>query len=69
MARAGVQKLYARILKTAGPVLEQVVVHLRDHPDPPCLIYCTAGKDRSGIFSVAILKVREVFPGFSSSLF
>ncbi|KAI0748776.1 protein-tyrosine phosphatase-like protein [Daedaleopsis nitida] len=33
----------------------KLLVHLRDHPDEPCLVHCTAGKDRSGMLAAVIL--------------
>ncbi|RPD71396.1 hypothetical protein L226DRAFT_468697 [Lentinus tigrinus ALCF2SS1-7] len=53
-------KLYTGILKECGSALEKVLVHLRDNPDAPCLVHCTAGKDRSGLFSAVILKLLGV---------
>ncbi|KAI0636371.1 protein-tyrosine phosphatase-like protein [Trametes polyzona] len=46
---------YSKILDCGTPALEQVLLHLRDHPDVPCLIHCTAGKDRTGVFAAVIL--------------
>ncbi|CDO70337.1 hypothetical protein BN946_scf184843.g26 [Trametes cinnabarina] len=46
---------YARILQSNASSLERVLRHLRDRPDEPCIIHCTAGKDRTGVFAAAIL--------------
>ncbi|KAI0748774.1 protein-tyrosine phosphatase-like protein [Daedaleopsis nitida] len=43
------------ILKSGGPAVQKLLVHLRDHPDEPCLVHCTAGKDRSGMLAAVIL--------------
>lgn len=48
-------KLYTEILEHGGPAMEAVLAHLRDHPDEPCLLHCTAGKDRTGVFAAVIL--------------
>jgi protein tyrosine/serine phosphatase len=41
--------LYQEILEHGGAAFDAIFRHLRDHPDQPCLIHCTAGKDRTGI--------------------
>ncbi|KAH9910789.1 protein-tyrosine phosphatase-like protein [Epithele typhae] len=48
-------KLYTHILDTAGGALEKILVHMRDNPDEPCLVHCTAGKDRTGNLAAVIL--------------
>ncbi|KAI0351571.1 hypothetical protein OH77DRAFT_930996 [Trametes cingulata] len=53
-------KAYRRVLESGSASLEQVLVHLRDHPDEPCLIHCTAGKDRTGVFAAMILMLLGV---------
>jgi len=47
--------LYSEILERGGGAVETVFLHLRDHPDEPCLLHCTAGKDRTGVFAALIL--------------
>ncbi|KZT73554.1 hypothetical protein DAEQUDRAFT_721612 [Daedalea quercina L-15889] len=49
--------LYDQILRSGGRAVETVFLHLRDHPDEPCLLHCTAGKDRTGVFAALILSV------------
>ncbi|KAL7283863.1 hypothetical protein ACG7TL_003303 [Trametes sanguinea] len=46
---------YTTILKCNSSCLERVLLHLRDRPLEPCVIHCTAGKDRTGVFAAAIL--------------
>ncbi|KAI9065051.1 hypothetical protein FKP32DRAFT_1610888 [Trametes sanguinea] len=46
---------YRTLLLSATSSLEQVLRHLRDHPDIPCLIHCSVGKDRTGVFAAIIL--------------
>ncbi|PAV24021.1 tyrosine serine phosphatase [Pyrrhoderma noxium] len=48
--------LYSGILENGGPAFETVLRHLKDRPGEPCLIHCTAGKDRTGVFA-AILQL------------
>ncbi|KAI0748779.1 protein-tyrosine phosphatase-like protein [Daedaleopsis nitida] len=48
-------KVYTVILKAAGPTLEKILVHMRDSPDEPWLMHCTAGKDRTGVLAAVIL--------------
>ena len=31
----------SHIVKSCGPALERVLVHLRDNPEVPCLVHCT----------------------------
>ncbi|KZT26412.1 hypothetical protein NEOLEDRAFT_1132467 [Neolentinus lepideus HHB14362 ss-1] len=52
--------LYTGIFESGGPAFEKVLLHLRDHPDEPCLIHCTAGKDRTGVFAALLLKLLGV---------
>ncbi|KAG5725676.1 Tyrosine-protein phosphatase [Termitomyces sp. T112] len=43
---------YDRILQMAGPSYGLIFSHLRDHPSEPCLVHCTVGRDRTGLFVV-----------------
>ncbi|EPQ58311.1 hypothetical protein GLOTRDRAFT_72619 [Gloeophyllum trabeum ATCC 11539] len=52
--------LYSRILESGGPAFEKVLLHFRDHPDESCLIHCTAGKDRTGVFAALVLQLLGV---------
>ncbi|KAJ4485861.1 protein-tyrosine phosphatase-like protein [Lentinula aciculospora] len=51
---------YEEILDTATEAFRTVFVHLRDHPDEPCLVHCTAGKDRTGMFITLLLMLLGV---------
>ncbi|KAJ7647914.1 protein-tyrosine phosphatase-like protein [Roridomyces roridus] len=53
-------KLYHEILESAGPAFEKVFRHMLDKPDQPCLIHCTAGKDRTGLFTAILLMLLGV---------
>ncbi|KAJ8508184.1 hypothetical protein ONZ45_g9531 [Pleurotus djamor] len=48
--------LYLKFLKAGGKSLGLVLAHIRDNPGEPCLIHCTAGKDRTGVF-VAVIQM------------
>jgi len=48
-------KLYVEILENGHEAIEKILVHLRDKPEQPCLIHCTAGKDRTGLFVAVIM--------------
>ncbi|KDQ34099.1 hypothetical protein PLEOSDRAFT_1095617 [Pleurotus ostreatus PC15] len=48
--------LYFSFLKAGGPSVELILRHIRDQKDHPCLIHCTAGKDRTGVF-VALIQL------------
>ncbi|KAJ3754018.1 protein-tyrosine phosphatase-like protein [Lentinula raphanica] len=51
---------YGEILDTATEAFRTVFIHLRDHPDQPCLVHCTAGKDRTGMFITLLLMILGV---------
>jgi len=46
--------LYTEIIEKGTDPVQKVLTHIRDHPDEPCLIHCTAGKDRTGIVVAVI---------------
>ncbi|KAH7928265.1 hypothetical protein BV22DRAFT_1030920 [Leucogyrophana mollusca] len=46
---------YSECLGGAGPAYELILTHLRDHPEDGCLLHCTAGKDRTGLFACLLL--------------
>lgn len=51
---------YKRNLETGASAYGTIVRHMRDHPDVPCLVHCTAGKDRTGIFAALYLSLLGV---------
>jgi len=51
---------YATILQAAGRVFSNFFTHLRDKPDQPVLVHCSAGKDRTGIAIALLLMVLGV---------
>ncbi|THH27248.1 hypothetical protein EUX98_g6935 [Antrodiella citrinella] len=52
--------LYKGNFESGGPAYGTILRHIRDHPDEPCLIHCTAGKDRTGIFAALYLSLLGV---------
>ncbi|GLB44960.1 putative tyrosine phosphatase family protein [Lyophyllum shimeji] len=46
---------YEDRLKTAGLAFKTIFTHLRDRPSEPCLVFDTAGKDRTGLFAAVLL--------------
>lgn len=51
----GFRRAYADILENGARAYRTILVHLRDKPQEPCLVHCTAGKDRTGIIMALIL--------------
>jgi len=46
--------IYTEILQYGTIPYRTILHHLRDRPDEPCLIHCTAGKDRTGVIAAVI---------------
>ncbi|KAI5116797.1 hypothetical protein M0805_001799 [Coniferiporia weirii] len=46
--------LYSGILENGAPAYEAIFKHIRDRPGEACLVHCTAGKDRTGIFAAIV---------------
>ncbi|KAF7290090.1 hypothetical protein HMN09_01314200 [Mycena chlorophos] len=53
-------KMNSEILETAGPAFEKVLRYMAENPSEPCLIHCTVGKDRTGIFTALVLSILGV---------
>jgi len=47
--------LYTEILENGAGAFENIFTHLKNKPDEPCLVHCTAGKDRAGLFTALFL--------------
>ncbi|EGO24938.1 hypothetical protein SERLADRAFT_468926, partial [Serpula lacrymans var. lacrymans S7.9] len=45
---------YAETLQTNGEGFKRLFTHLRDNPNKPVLVHCSAGKDRTGL-AIALL--------------
>ncbi|KGO58874.1 Protein-tyrosine/Dual-specificity phosphatase [Penicillium expansum] len=52
---AGFVKMYFGVLEAAAPCFTQIFKHIRDNPDDPFIVHCSAGKDRTGVFAALIL--------------
>ncbi|KAF7289236.1 TYR-PHOSPHATASE-2 domain-containing protein [Mycena indigotica] len=53
-------RLNNEILESAGPAFQTVLRHMLDNPDKPCMVHCTIGKDRTGIFTALLLMLLGV---------
>ncbi|KAF1988861.1 hypothetical protein K402DRAFT_351361 [Aulographum hederae CBS 113979] len=62
----GFAEAYTSILRAAGPCFRKIFLHLStlaptlQNPARACLIHCTAGKDRTGVFCAILLTLLEV---------
>ncbi|CAG8014911.1 unnamed protein product [Penicillium nalgiovense] len=52
---AGFVKMYLGILEAATPSFIEIFKHIRDKPNDPFIVHCSAGKDRTGVFSALVL--------------
>ncbi|EGO21328.1 hypothetical protein SERLADRAFT_476371 [Serpula lacrymans var. lacrymans S7.9] len=52
--------VYAEVLEVSGKVFELFFTHLRDKPNVPVLVHCSAGKDRTGLAIALLLKILRV---------
>ncbi|KAJ5959444.1 Protein-tyrosine/Dual-specificity phosphatase [Penicillium vulpinum] len=52
---SGFVKMYFGILEAAAPCFTKIFKHIRDHPDDPFVVHCSAGKDRTGVIAALIL--------------
>jgi protein tyrosine/serine phosphatase len=51
---------YAEILQDGAGAYKAIFEHVRDHPEKPFLLHCTAGKDRTGVIVALLLLVAGV---------
>lgn len=56
----GVTRAYQDILRSAPRSYLHVLLHLAEKSEQPCVIYCTAGKDRTGVLGALILELAGV---------
>ncbi|KIY51470.1 hypothetical protein FISHEDRAFT_70702 [Fistulina hepatica ATCC 64428] len=47
--------MYLEMLEDGTPTYGTLVRHVMEYPNSPCLVHCTGGKDRTGIFAAVIL--------------
>ncbi|EKV16406.1 Protein-tyrosine/Dual-specificity phosphatase [Penicillium digitatum] len=52
---AGFVKMYLGILEAAAPCFTEIFKHIRDNPEDPFIVHCSAGKDRTGVFAALLL--------------
>lgn len=51
---------YTEFLEDGRSAYETIFTYLRDEPNPHCLVHCTAGKDRTGVFACLLLMLLGV---------
>lgn len=65
---AGFVQAYRDILDSGIDAFRVILAHLASEAPPePCLVHCTAGKDRTGVFVAIVLVLCGVFPEVASS--
>ncbi|QPG72893.1 hypothetical protein FOA43_000196 [Brettanomyces nanus] len=52
--------VYSDILRVAAPQFKQIFTHIRNHRGEPFLFHCTAGKDRTGVLAMLLLRLLGV---------
>ncbi|ODV92071.1 hypothetical protein CANCADRAFT_81941 [Tortispora caseinolytica NRRL Y-17796] len=58
----GFMVAYRSILLSGIPTFRTIFSHIRDHPDQPFIVHCTAGKDRTGVTCALILMLMDIHP-------
>ncbi|CAI7634798.1 unnamed protein product [Penicillium glandicola] len=51
----GFVTMYSGILQAAAPCFTKIFKHIRDNPEDPFIVHCSAGKDRTGVLAALIL--------------
>ena len=54
---AGFVQAYRAILRAGGPAFAPVLRHVAQPATTPCLVHCTAGKDRTGVLCALMLSL------------
>lgn len=57
---SGFVKAYSAILRTGGDAFAVMLKHIRDRPSDPFMLHCAIGKDRTGVFSMLVLRLAGV---------
>ncbi|KAI1320776.1 protein-tyrosine phosphatase-like protein [Xylariaceae sp. FL0255] len=52
---AGYEAMYLEVLDVYADSFRAILEHVRDRPQDPFLVHCTAGRDRTGVFGALIL--------------
>ncbi|KAI1425722.1 protein-tyrosine phosphatase-like protein [Xylaria sp. FL1777] len=52
---AGYEKMYLEVVDIYAESWKAILEHIRDRPQDPFLVHCTAGRDRTGIFGGLLL--------------
>ena len=56
----GFARAYREVLEHAGPSYRKILLHIRDKPQRPFVVHCSAGKDRTGVIVALILSLLGV---------
>lgn len=49
--------VYDQMLSNGQELFRRMFEHVRDYPDRPFMFHCTAGKDRTGVFAMLLLRL------------
>ncbi|KAI0187148.1 protein-tyrosine phosphatase-like protein [Astrocystis sublimbata] len=52
---AGYEDMYLDVVEAYADSWKAILEHVRDHPQDPFLVHCTAGRDRTGVFGGLLL--------------
>lgn len=52
-----VAQSYLTLLTDGAPVIRDILLYIRDHPDDTLLIHCAMGKDRTGVVIAVLLSL------------
>ncbi|KAJ1326507.1 tyrosine-protein phosphatase [Microdochium nivale] len=51
----GYENMYLEVIRVYAGSWKAILEHVRDRPDEPFLVHCTAGRDRTGVFGGLLL--------------
>lgn len=52
---AGYEEMYLEVIEFYSESYKAILTHVRDRPQDPFLVHCTAGRDRTGVFGGMLL--------------
>ncbi|KAH8671372.1 protein-tyrosine phosphatase-like protein [Xylariales sp. PMI_506] len=58
----GYEDMYLEVIDIYQPSWKLVLEHIRDRPQEPVLVHCTAGRDRTGVISGLLLALAGASP-------